>query len=85
MSDREQTAGCQLPPERPAVCPTCGANAGQRCAIDRPNEAVLALVRDNDRLRRMIAGWANGHVPSMRALQDEADAIRAGEQESDRP
>lgn len=32
---------------------------------------------ERNRLRSMIAGWANGHVPDMQALQREADAIRA--------
>jgi hypothetical protein len=39
--------------------------------------SMVAAVKDErNRLRSMIAGWANGHVPDMQALQREADAIR---------
>jgi hypothetical protein len=39
--------------------------------------AVAAAEIREDRLRAMIAGWADGNVPMMQALQREADEIRA--------
>jgi predicted dienelactone hydrolase len=45
-----------------------------RCAQLRV--ALNAAEDEIDRLRAMIAGWANGNWPAMEALKAEADALR---------
>lgn len=75
MSD-QQTTGCRLPRERPAICPACGATeADSGCRIDSPNKPVLAeiarLHADPDRRVTELLEANNREVERRRRAEAE--------------